>query len=191
MALRVLRCAIEDIANWHPQLYLEPHVVACTAVMSQYSESPGKFEVDCLNIVSRWLRKAPRFTLEASWTEETADKAKRLQSTMQSRPLVEMAAVALAMVLAYHVVPLGQLDVTEFGDRADYRSLKVPRVLEISGTETLSELGRRHREKVTQALANPFGWDSYVVVVAFSTRGHRIRFSQHRVEDTEHGEAEE
>jgi hypothetical protein len=30
-----------------------------------------------------------------------------------------MAAVALAMVLAKRVVPLGPLDVTDYGDRAD------------------------------------------------------------------------
>jgi hypothetical protein len=44
----------------------------------------------------------------------------------------------------------------EHGGRADYRSSLVKRVLEISGTENLAELGRRHREKVAQALSNPY-----------------------------------
>ncbi len=61
-----------------------------------------------------------------------------------------------------------------YGDRADYRSLDLPSVLEISGTETASELARRHREKVAQALENPFGLDAYVVVCAFSSSGHHI-----------------
>jgi hypothetical protein len=71
------------------------------------------------------------------------------------------------------------LDVTNYGDRADYRSLDVPSVLEISGTETLSELSRREREKVEQALKNPFGLDAYIVICGFSKDSHRIRFSRH------------
>ena len=63
---------------------------------------------------------------------------------MQVKPLVEMAATALALILAHRVVNLGQLDVTNYGDQADYRSLDVLGVLEISGTESLSELARRH-----------------------------------------------
>jgi hypothetical protein len=191
MALRTLRCAIEEIAEWHPQLFLEPHIVACAGVLGQYSESPAVLQVDCEGIASRWLGKARRFRLEISWTGETANQAARLRRTMQSNVLVEMAAVALAMVLAHRVLPLGPLDVTDYGDRADYRSLSESTVLEISGTETLSESGRRHREKVAQALANPFGWDACVVVCAFSSRGHRIRFTRHRSEDSARGQSEE
>jgi hypothetical protein len=77
-------------------------------------------------------------------------------------------------------VLLGQLDVTSYGERADYRSVSTSTVVEISGTETLAELERRHREKTAQALANPFGWDACVVVCAFSSEGHRIRFSRYR-----------
>jgi hypothetical protein len=52
-------------------------------------------------------------------------------------------------------------------------------VLEISGTQVPTGLGQRHREKVAQARDNPFGWDAYVVVCAFSAEGHRIRFTRH------------
>jgi hypothetical protein len=190
MALRTLRCAIEEIAAWHPQLFLEPHIVACAAVMSRYAESPAFFDVECEGITSRWLGRAKRFALEMSWTEETANKASRLRLTMQSTPLVEMTAIALAMVLVHRVVPLGQLDVTSYGERADYRTVSASAVLEISGTETIAELERRHREKTAQALANPFRWDAYVVVCAFSSGGHRIRFSRHRWEEAAHGEGE-
>ena len=63
--------------------------------------------------------------------------------------------------------------------RADYRSLDMTSVLEISGTEILSELPRRHREKITQALANPLGLDAYVVICGFAKEKHRIRSSYH------------
>lgn len=94
--------------------------------------------------------------------------------------MVEMAAAALAFIFTPNIVNLGQLDVTNYGNRADYRSLDMASVLEISGTETASELARRHREKIAQALENPFGSDAYVVVCAFSTFGHLIQFSHHR-----------
>jgi hypothetical protein len=104
---------------------------------------------------------------------------------MQSGPLVELAAVALALVLVHPVARLGRLDVT------DYRARKPKVVLEVSGTEVAAELGRRHREKVAQARDNPFGWDACVVVCAFSPRGHRIRFSRHSYSEAERVEGED
>ena len=92
---------------------------------------------------------------------------------------MEAAATVLGLILAHEVADLGQLDVTEYGDRADYRSLGRACVLEISGTETLVELSRRHRQEVAQAIANRYAWDAYAVVCAFSAQGHRIRFSKH------------
>ncbi len=44
-----------------------------------------------------------------------------------------MAAIALALVIAHHVVPLGQLDVTSYGDRTDFRSTRFSCMLEVSG----------------------------------------------------------
>src|SRR5438552_3643948 len=124
MAERVLRCAIEQIADWHAHLFIEPHIVAFAAVAKQYSPSPATFEVECENIGSRWLGKASRFGMEVSWHKDTAEKAERLRATMQAGPLVELASIALALILGNRVVPLGPLDVTEYGSRADYRSRK-------------------------------------------------------------------
>ena len=134
-------------------------------------------------LVSEWLGEETQFMLEVLWSAETERKAERLRTTIQTKPIVEMAAAALAFILTPNIVNLGQLDVTNYGDRADYRSLDIPSVVEISGTETASELSRRHREKVAQALENPFGLDVYVVVCAFSTFGYSIRFSYHRWEE--------
>ncbi|MCB0126463.1 MAG: hypothetical protein KDE58_29605 [Caldilineaceae bacterium] len=173
-------CEIEQIADWHPHLFLEPHIVACVAVLSQYSRSPAILEVDCTDIVCEWLGQESQFRLEISWTEELAAKAERLRFTMQSKSLVELSAIALASILVSRIVLLGQLDVTNYGERADYRSVDVPSVLEISGTESLSEITRRHREKIAQALENPLGLDAYVVICGFSDEKHRIRFSYHR-----------
>jgi hypothetical protein len=188
MAPRLLRCAIEEIADWHAHLYVEPHVVAFVAVASQYSDSPALFDVKSGNIASRWLSTASRCRLEVSWQDDTAEKAARLRATMQSAPLVELAAVALALILTNRIVRLGPLLVTDHGGRADYRARKRKAVLEVSGTEIPAELGRRHREKVAQAQGNPFGWEAYVVVCAFSAAGHRIRFTRHAVKETRGGE---
>ena len=177
------KCAIEKVSDWHPRLFLEVHIVACVAVMRLHSSSPAVFEVTCENIVSDWLGEETQFILEVSWSEETERKAERLRTTIQTKPMIELAASALAFTLTPNIVNLGQLDVTNYGDRADYRSLDIPSVLEISGTEVSSELARRHREKISQALENPFELDAYVVVCAFSAAGHRIRFSYHRWEE--------
>lgn len=179
MAARFLRCAIEQIVDWHSHLFVEPHVIAFVAVASRYSRSPARFNVECGNVSSRWLGRATEFGLEVSWHDDTAQKGKRLRATMQSGPLVELAAIALALILAKRVAPLGRLDVTDYGARADYRARKRKTVLEISGTESFGELERRHREKIAQAKDNPFGWDAYVVVCAFRAAGHCIRLSRH------------
>lgn len=102
------------------------------------------------------------FRLDLSWKQAVEEKAERLRVTMQRRPLVELAATAIALIVARRILGLRALDVTAYGDRADFRSLRRRLVLEISGTEVTGEFKRRHREKVAQALANPFDWDAYV-----------------------------
>ena len=178
MPVRTLRCALEELESWYPRLFLEPHIVAGVAVMSRYSGPPATFDVACEGVRSRWLGKESAFRLEVSWAEQTAAKAGRLLATMQQKPVVELASVALAFVLARRLLALGQLDLNDYGERADYRSPAAECVLEVSGTEDVSELGRRHREKVAQALDNTYGWGACVVVCAFSAKGHRIRVSR-------------
>jgi hypothetical protein len=179
MPLRTLRCAVENLERWYPRLFLEPHSVACVAVMSRYSGPPATFEVTCKGITSRWLGQDSACRLRVSWGEETPAKAGRLLATMQQKPVVEMASLALAFILARRLLALGQLDLNDYGERADYRSLGAGCVLEVSGTEDTSELGRRHREKVAQALDNPYRWGACVIVCAFSARGHPNRVSRH------------
>jgi hypothetical protein len=135
METLTLRCAVEQISDWHPRLFLEPHIIACVAVLTQYSTSPAIIEVECSNITSAWLGQEKQFSLEVSWSAEMARKAERLRVTMQPKPLIELASIALALIVTHRVVNLGQLDVTSYGARADYRSLDMPSVLEISGTE--------------------------------------------------------
>jgi hypothetical protein len=190
MAPRLLRCAIEEVADWHANMYLNPHMVAFVAVAGQYSSSPALFEVECGNVRSRWLGKSAECRLVVSWRDNMAEEAARLRATMQPSPLVELAAVALALILTSRVVPLGRLLVTDHGNCADYRARGRKAVLEVSGTEVPAEMGRRHREKVAQARGNPFGWEAYVVVCAFSAAGHRIRFTRHGFEEAQHGEGE-
>jgi hypothetical protein len=190
MASRTLRCAIEQLADWYPQLFLEPYIVACVTAMSRYSGSPATFDVHCEGIVSRWLAGAERFRLQLAWTDATAEKAERLRTTMLSSEVVELASVALAFALARRVLGLRQLVVTNRGEAADYRAPRASRVLEVSGTETLSELGRRHREKVAQALQNPFGWGAYVIICGFAAPRHHIRLSAHDAEESAHAESE-
>ena len=97
--------------------------------------------------------------------------------------------MALALVLVHHVLPLGRLDVTDYGARADYRARKRKMVLEVSGTEVRAELARREREKIAQARDNPFGWDACVAICAFSSAGHQVRFSKHSMKEAAHAQS--
>ncbi len=109
-----LHCNIEDLVRWHPWFFLEQQIVACAAVLSSHGHGrpPAVLDVDSFNVKSRWLSGAEQFRLEVTWSRETAERAERLRATVQSKPLVEMEATALAMVIAHHLLPLGQLDVT-------------------------------------------------------------------------------
>ena len=125
-----------------------------------------------------------QFRLEVSWMPKTADKAERLRATGsgQTRRRNGSDSVLRAGDSAHHILHLGQLDVTNYGDRTDFRSTGIPCMLEVSGTATHSQLPRRHRQKFA-AMANPLGWDVYVVVCVFSSQGHRIRLSFHCVQE--------
>jgi hypothetical protein len=90
--------------------------------------------VACEGISSRWLDNDSACRLKVSWAEQTAAKASRLLATMQQKPVVELGSLALAFVLARRLVPLGQLDLNDYGERADYRSPSTSCVLEVSGT---------------------------------------------------------
>src|SRR5579872_2706112 len=79
VGVRVLRCAIEQVADWHLHLFLEAHVVAFVAVANRYSRPPALFDVACDGVTSRWLGKAADFRLEVSWHPDTDGKAERLR----------------------------------------------------------------------------------------------------------------
>ena len=105
--MRTFRSTIERISDWHPRLFLKLHTVACSSVMRLYLQPPAVFEVTCENIVSDWLGEEVQFKLEVSWSEETEEKAERLRATIQTKPIVEMAASSLAFILTPNIVNLG------------------------------------------------------------------------------------
>jgi hypothetical protein len=125
------------------------------------------------------LGRAPRFRLRVSWDEATAATAAKVWLSEQPRPIVERAAVALAALCFAHLVPNGQMRVTEQGQRADYGLPQLRLALEVSGTERRRELPHRHREKTAQVLANPRRWDGYVFVACFGAAHRVIRWSFH------------
>jgi len=60
-----------------------------------------------------------------------------------------------AALLFAKLIPVGEIRVTREGDRADYWLERVQCALEVSETENLRELRKRHRQKITQVLGNP------------------------------------
>lgn len=105
----------------------------------------------------------------------------RLPLAIQDHPLTEWAALGVACALIWHFAGLRLHAVAALGDRVDYWVRRDDQEfgLEISGTRT-ADVEARHKEKVRQLLANPYGADGYVVVVGFAAR--RAIFSFHRHE---------
>jgi hypothetical protein len=93
----------------------------------------------------------------------------------------------LAALTFAHLIPNGQMRVTEQGQRADYWLPRLRLALEISGTEQSREMPRRHREKTAQMLANPSHWNGYVFVCCFAPTHRLIRWSYHTQEEHENG----
>lgn len=138
--LLTIRCDVEQIAEWHPQLFLDSQIVACVAILEEYSITPARFAIACKGIDLVSIGQVKACALEVGWSAETASNAERLRMTLQRNPLVEAAATAIALILVHELTELGQIDVTKYGDRADFRSLSQQCMLEISGTESIAEL---------------------------------------------------
>jgi hypothetical protein len=98
---------------------------------------------------------------------------------------VERAAIAVAALAFAHLIPNGQMRVTEQGQRADYWLPRLRQALEVSGTTKSSELQSRHREKRLQVLANPRQWSGYAFVCCFDPERRVIRWSYHSHEEPE------
>lgn len=176
---------IEDIGAAHPDLYLEHCAVMAVALMSRHSASPCEFLVECNGFTPADLAGESRFLLRVAWTPETALTAARVWLTEQPKPIIERAAVALAALAFAHLIPNGQMRVTDEGERADYWLPKMGYALEISGTERSRELPRRCREKMAQMLANPWQKAGFVFVCCFGAEDRLIRWSFHTQENPE------
>jgi len=144
--MQTVRQTIERLEGWYPSLFVEPRVVAAVAVLSEYSASPASFAVHGEH-VPELAELSGEVRLDLSWTRSMEAKAERLRATMQRSSLVELAATAVALVVARRFLDLGRLEVTGYGDRADFRSTRRRAVLEVSGTELADEFLRRHREE--------------------------------------------
>jgi hypothetical protein len=105
--------------------------------------------------------------------------AARIWLSEQPKPIIERGAAGVAALTLAHLLPGGEMRVAEEGQRTDYWLPRLRCALEISGTEQSQELMRRHREKIVQMLANPWGWNGYAFVCCFGTARRAIRWSYH------------
>jgi len=108
--------------------------------------------------------------------------APALPPAVQEKIITEWAALGIACAVVDTFLGLTLRAVAAEGDRFDYwlNDGNTDLGLEVSGTITES-VEARHREKVAQLRANPYGVDGYVVVVGFTTR--EILCSFHRFQD--------
>jgi hypothetical protein len=118
--------------------------------------------------------------LRLQWSAETASLR---PPGVAEHVITEWAAlgVACAVILVYARLRIQA--VSRQGDTFDYWVMLGEREmgLEVSGTSS-TDVESRHRAKIRQWAANPYGVDGFVVTVGFSTR--EIIFSHHRFEET-------
>ncbi|MCI0377969.1 MAG: hypothetical protein L0215_10205 [Gemmataceae bacterium] len=176
--------SIEEIITAHPELFMEHSVAMAVALMKKHGRSSCEFEVECSGEALSAIGN--EFRARVSWNELTESKADRMIRTEQRKPIVERAAVALAALLFAKLIPDCRLRVTQHGDKADFWLPDLHCALEVSGTEHGKDLQRRCHDKRAQVLANPLGWNGFVVVCCFDRRRPKIHWSHHRQEQTEH-----
>ncbi len=118
-------------------------------------------------------------TIRIIWS---GDSIPTTRPAVAERVITEWAACGVACVLVAAYTSLRLLSVAAHGDRFDYwlGDGQKDYGLEISGT-VAGNLTLRHRVKVNQLLANPYGIDGYVAVVAFGMR--TAIFSFHRSQE--------
>jgi hypothetical protein len=102
---------------------------------------------------------------------------------VQEHTITEWAAVAVACVVLARYAARRVRAVAVQGDRFDYWLTDGDKDfgLEVSGTQE-EDLEGRHREKVRQLRANPYGVDGYVAAVRFATAEALLsfhRFTEH------------
>ena len=135
--------------------------------VARLQESPEDTEV-VLTVELRDIQEegTTERPLRLLWERESAA---RLPLGIQENPLTEWAGLGVACAVLWHFAGIRLHAVAAEGDRIDYWGLQGTEecAVEISGTTT-ANLEARHREKVQQLLANPYGSDGYVVVVGFA-----------------------
>jgi len=168
---------LELIGELHP---LAAHLFVPFAV-ARLQERPEDTET-VLAVELRDIReeKTVKRQLRLVWKTESIP---RRPLAIQDHPLTEWAALGVACAVIWHFAGLRLQAVAAAGDRFDYwvRQETQEFALEISGT-IATDLESRHREKIQQLRANPYGADGYVVVVGFTTR--RVIFSFHRFDES-------
>jgi hypothetical protein len=168
LPMQTFEWVIEDIIDAHPDLCLEHFAVMAVALLKEGDSSPCEFFVQVEGFEIADLERGSDFVLRVIWKAETELMAERMAVTEQRRKLVEGGAVAVVALLFAHLVPESQMIGCPYGARADYWLPRLKFALEISGTEHEREIRRRCRQKAQQVLANPRGWDGFVVVCCFA-----------------------
>jgi len=174
--MRTFEWAIEDIVAAYPDLNLD-HIAAMAVALMKGDGPPCSFVVHVDGLDLRELAGETRFVLNVTWSPQIQDAAERMERTEQRTPLVERAAIGLAVLLLSHFVFDSELEVFKQKDRADFRLPKRNQAVEISGTERAQELPRRVREKRRQVLQNAFGLDGHVIVCCFEPGRRVIQWS--------------
>ena len=176
--MRIFEWAIEDIVAAYPTLSLE-HAAAMAVALMRRTGQPCEFNMYVEGFDIDAFEGDAQFVVQITWGPKTEATALRMERTEQRTPIVERAAIAVAMLLLTHLVPDSEIEVMKQTNRADYLLRRKHLAVEVSGTEHSREVSSRRREKGRQVLENPFGYNGYVFICCFEPGRCLIQWSYH------------
>ena len=165
---------LNDIRSDHPKVSVDLLIPFVRYRLATQANTDGAtLQVTLQPFDKRTIRTS---TLRLSWDAQTADMP---HPPVQRYVVTEWAAYGIACVVLAVYTPFRLARIAEVGDRFDYwiANGSVLYGLEVSGL-LQGNIAARHREKIRQLQANPYGVDGFVCIVEFNST--TILLSAHR-----------
>src|ERR1041384_6288991 len=139
--------SLTTIDNLFVDIFIKPAI----ALMEKYEKNPFPIDIKCQSIPSSDDKED--LPIEIEWESNTFPNWRQLFDTIQRPPIVELSAIAIALILVTQIAKCRTPEVTMRGEKADYYLNDKELMLEVSGTENINSLSPTHKKKIKQLLS--------------------------------------
>jgi hypothetical protein len=175
MAGMEVRTGLFELITLHPRLLWHDHIAAVAAVLGRQADpAPFSFEFT-IEGVRTFDDPSLKLVVEPKGINE--NHVARLERTYEPSRLVEMAAIAMAGVVVYHVAHVEIRDMALRGSGADYLVGAAGMLLEIGGRSRRRDLDSAWEQKWDN-LSQREGGRFFLCVVEFETMTGRLAFQE-------------